>query len=295
MAGSAYSEKKERNSVAMTVNKLDHGNPLWYGYEERIVHDDVNGECPVPWCGFLAGVESSEHINLDRVTNEPGFMNIFKRGQRLLEADLHMRQVLESEYRDEVAENADHHLENTHQLTLRVLKMLKNKADGRNEKIRALGRERDQLLSERSSLLSYIWDTFEQRAQLLESSGVENGVPLAIGIMENLRDQLESLRLGPQEDDNAPTNAASPDKGDSMRPEARRNVTLNDLHTTLLGMLLSGGDVAVKDLNTFIERYVSAVDSIVRRSVDLESDQECCVGCTEHRYDRPDLAVKRRT
>lgn len=267
----------------MALNQYSNDDAIIQG-AERVYHDvDAGGNCRVPWCTYSSDApdREREHINIDRALTEPGRHN-FKMAERLREQQRHMRAVLEDTYRDEVNENADHHLENTHHLTLRVLKMLKDKAEGRNEKLRRLGEDQDTMLAERNTLMNYIWETFNDRAQLLEASGVGNGISLAIGIMENLRDQLESMGLGPKEDDNAPTNEGPTSGDDPMRPESRRNVTLNDLRATLLGMLLSGADVPVKHLNEFIERYVVATDSIVRRSVDLESDQECCVGCTEH-------------
>jgi hypothetical protein len=236
-----------------------------------VYHDvDAGGNCRVPWCSFSSDVEGSEHLNIDRVMNEPGQYNPFKKLQRLEQEEFRMQGILATEFRDEMHEDADWEKRRTHDLTLMVLRLLKNRADGRNDKVRAIGRERDQLAGERSSLLAYIWETFEQRAQLLESSGVENGIPLVIGIMENLRDQLDSMTKDKVVGDGAEPSSTEYPKGDPMRPEARRNVTLNDLRTTLLGMLLSGVDVTLKDLDAYLERYVQAVDSIVRRSTDLE-------------------------
>lgn len=92
-------------------------------------------------------------------------------------------------------------------------------------------------------------------------------------------------------------------QGDTMRPEARRNVTLNELRTILLNMLLSGADVALKDLDEYLQRHVSAVHALVKTSLELEGySDECCIGCEEHgaknddpKYDRPDGKSRSRT
>lgn len=91
-------------------------------------------------------------------------------------------------------------------------------------------------------------------------------------------------------------------EGDTMKPEARRERTLNELHTLLHNMLFSGVDVAVKDLNEYLGRYVSAIDALVRTSMQLEGfTEECCIGCEEHgvknndpKYDRDKPAPKRK-
>lgn len=266
------------------LNQYSNDDAIVHG-AERIYHDvDAGGNCRVPWCSYSSDVEGAEHTNIDKVLTSPGEFNPFKKLRRLEQDELRMQSFLAAEFRDELNEDADWELRVTHDLAVMVLKLLKTKADGRNDKLRVLGSERDTMLAERSSLLSYIWSTHEQRAQLLEASGVAGWVGLAIGVMENLRDQLDSLTSVKSNPDTQSASAEYP-KGDPMRPEARRNVTLNDLRTTLLGMLLSGGDVAVKDLDAYLEQYVQAVNTIVRRSVDLEeSDHECCIGCTEHRY-----------
>lgn len=250
------------------LNQYSNDDAIVHG-AERVYHDVFEGKCRVPWCTFLTGVEGSEHTNIDRVLQDPGQYNPFKRQERLIREERELRARLLDEFKDEVGEDADAHIRGTLNLTLMVLRVLKNKADGRNEKARHFRVECDKLNAERSSLLSYIWNNHEQRAQLLEASGVEGWVGLAIGIMENLRDQLDSLTHVKSNPDAQSASAEYP-KGDPMRPEARRNVTLNDLRTTLLGMLLSGGDVAVKDLDAYLEQYVQAVNTIVRRSVDLE-------------------------
>lgn len=247
---------------------------------EQIFHDvDAGGNCRVPWCDYASEVEGSEHINLDRVMNEPGRLNTFTQLQRLISENQEMRRILLSEFREEVNEDADAHLMATHNLTLRVLRQLKAKADGRNDKIWVIATERDKYMNALNTVTSYVSDTFPMRARSLDPDDLLEPASLVIAVIEQLRKDLTSM----QDELNEPACNLRRHAPDHLAPEKRHNVTLNDLHAMLQGLVLSGADIAVKDLYEYVQRHVSATYALIKTSLELEGySDECCLGCTEH-------------
>lgn len=304
--------------MAMTDRKINqyssNDNAIING-AEKVYHDvNAGGECRVPWCTYSSDVDGSEHLNIDRVLLEPGQYNLFKKLQRLEQDQIRMQGILATEFRDEMHEDADWDKRSTHDLTAMVLRLLKLKRDGANDKLRVLGSERDKWLrgnEESATLWQYITETWPIRLKALERQGHKNGVSLIIGLMEQLRADLMSYsedRASEVLDEPARNtsegmmvnNAFLSD--DHMTPEARRNVTLNDLHTMLQGLVLSGADVAVRDLHEYVARHVRAVHALIHTSLQLEGySDECCYGCEEHgsknedpKYDRPHGKRERR-
>jgi hypothetical protein len=206
---------------------------------------------------------------------EPGTLNEHKHKQleRLIEESEKLRQTLMNEFSNEVLVNADWNIEPTVDRAIRVLRMLQDRLASTQDKLMHINREREQFESEREEIEQYIHETFPVRAGVLKKGGCDTWQMLVIGLMENLRDELEALvgtaEPRPDARHDKPVAAEYP-KADPMKPEARRNVTLNDLRTMLRDMLFSGVDVAVRDLDSFINAYVTAIDMAVRRSIELE-------------------------
>jgi hypothetical protein len=247
---------------------------------------------------FVIGVMEGLRYDISKPLEEdgePGTLNERKQLNRLIEDSDKLRAVLSNEFWDEVRGNGDWSIQPVVDRAIRVMRLLKVRAEGLQEKFRIMNRDREQFESEREEIAAYIDETFPKRAGMLAKGGCDTWQMLVIGLMENLRDELESLvgTAEPRPDDrhDKPMTA---DKGDTMQPHARRNVTLNDLRAMLRDMLFSGVDVPVRDLDSFLEGYVTAVDIAVRRSMELEGyTDECCQGCTEHvgiskdpKYDR---------
>lgn len=269
----------------------------WVNFEgdvgtEQIFHDvDAGGNCRVPWCDYSSKIEHSEHINVDRVLDEPGRFNMFNQLQRLIEESWEMRRILLNEFKEEVNEDADAHLMATHHLTLRVLRQLKAKADSRNDKIKVIAAERDKYMSALSTVTSYVSDTFPMRARSLDPDDLLEPASLVIAVVEQLRKDLTSI----QDQLNEPACNLRRHAPDHLAPEERHNVTLNDLHAMLQGLVLSGADIAVRDLHEYVQRHVSATYALIKTSLELEGySDECCLGCEEHgaknedpKYDRP--------
>jgi hypothetical protein len=206
---------------------------------------------------------------------DPGTLNERKQLNRLIDDTETLRQVLSSEFAGEVSDNADWGLEPPVTRAVRVMRVLREKLVTAQDKLMHINRDREQFESEREEVEQYINETFPVRAGVLKKGGCDTWQMLVIGMMENLRDELESI-AGTKE----PRPDARHDKPmiqhavDTMAPETRRNVTLNDLRAMLRDMLFSGVDVAVKHLDSFLEGYVTAVDITVRRSVELEQNEE---------------------
>jgi hypothetical protein len=229
---------------------------------------------------------------------EPGTLNERKQLERLIEDSEKLRQVVSNEFNDELLSNSDWNIEPPVARAIRVLRMLQDRLASTQDKLMHINREREQFESEREEIEQYIHETFPVRAGVLKKGGCDTWQMLVIGLMENLRDELEALvgtaEPRPDARHDKPVAAEYP-KADPMKPEARRNVTLNDLRTMLRDMLFSGVDVAVKDLDSFLDGYVMAANTTVRRSMELEGyNDECCIGCEEHgrknddpKYDRP--------
>lgn len=247
------------------------------------IHHGANesGSCDVPWCTYSTEVEGSEHINLDRVLNEPGRFNLFKNHETHARNDVQMREVLFTEFNDEVNEDADARMMATHNLTLRVLRLLKTRAEGRNAKIAAIAQEREKYMSQIGSVVSYIYDTFSLRANAIDPTGEMDGSSVAVALMEQLRRDLNEM----QEQLAGPSTASCKHEGeyaepfcnlkrhesDTYQPQARRERTLNELHTILQNMLFSGVDVPVRDLQDYLARHANAVHALVMTSVQLEN------------------------
>lgn len=226
-------------AIDRRLNQYSNNNAIING-AERIYHEvNAGGECRVPWCTYSSDVEGFEHLNLDRVLQEPGRFNPFK-------------------------------------------------------KLRQLETERDKWLrgnEESATLWQYITETWPMRVSMLEREGhKDHGVSFIIALFESLRTDLmaatESVAEKVKVDPDAVTVSS---KVDHMTPEARRNVTLNDLHVMLQGLVLSGADVAVKDLHEYVERHVRAAHALVHTSLELEASHdktEQCYYCIEYGRDR---------
>lgn len=283
----------------MAMTRLN-GNHFRDGEEQFIdtsgwesIHHGANdsGGCDVPWCTYSTDVEGSEHINIDRVLNEPGRFNSFKQNENLLRNTQEMRRILLNEFQEEVGENADAHLVATHDLTLMVLRLLKTRAEGRNAKIAAIAQEREKYMSQVGSVVSYIYDTFPLRANAIDPTGEMDGSSVAIALMEQLRRDLNEMQEQLTDADGAlsmpckhegdsckhegedaePFCNLKRHESDTYQPQARRERTLNELHTLLHNMLLSGVDVAVRDLQDYLARHANAVHALVMTSVQLEN------------------------
>ena len=267
------------------INQYSNDNAIING-AERIYHDvNAGGECRVPWCTFSSDVEGSEHLNLDRVLQEPGQFNPFKKLRGLEEMEARLREALYNEFREYTHEDADADIKTTLHLTLMVMRLMKLKYEGAQDKLRVLGAERDNWLrgnEESSTLWQYITETWPMRITMLEREGhKDHGVSFIIALFESLRRDL--MQAAESVAEKVTVQKVFPN-GDHMTPGARRNVTLNDLHTMLLGLVLSGADVAVRDLHDYVQRHVLAVHALVHTSLELEGySDECCVGCTEHK------------
>lgn len=295
---------------------------------ESIHHDvDAGGNCRVPWCEYTLDNPDAEHINLDRALTEPGRFNLFKNHETHTHNDIQMREVLFTEFSDEVNEDADAKMMATHNLALRVLRLLKIKAYGCNEKAGVLSREHRKAMNELGTIVKFIHDTFPLRANAIDPNGEMETANLAIAVMGQLRRDLlhatadrEAWVTSTNEpsfipDDEKTSSSckhvgsdAEPHcnlkrhEGDTMQPHARRERTLNELHTLLHNMLFSGIDVAVRDLQDYLQRHVTAADALIRTSMQLEGfSEECCIGCEEHgrknqdpKYDRDQSSPKRR-
>lgn len=307
----------------MALNQYNNGAAFERGGEERIWHElDDGGDCLVPWCTYSDRVKGSEHINIDRVFEEPGQFNLFKNHETHVRNDVQMREVLFTEFSDEVNEDADARMMATHNLTLRVLRLLKNKADGRNEKADVLGREHRKAMDQLSTIVKFIYDTLPLRANAIDPTGEMETANLVIAVMGQLRRDLlhatadrdvwmtstnepafipDDEKTGPackhEGADAEPICNLKRHEDDPMQPHARRERTLNELHTLLHNMLLSGVDVAVRDLQDYLQRHVTAVHALVTTSLELEGySDECCIGCEEHAPgDRPHGKSRSRT
>lgn len=161
-------------------------------------------------------------------------------------------------------------------------------------------------MNELGTIVKFIYDTFPLRANAIDPTGEMKTANLAIAVMGQLRRDLNEMQeqlAGPstasckhEGEDAEPFCNLKRHESDTMQPHARRNVTLNELRTILLNMLLSGADVALKDLDEYLQRHVSSVHALVKTSLELEGySDECCIGCEEHgaknedpKYDRPD-------
>lgn len=267
---------------------------------ESIHHDvDAGGNCRVPWCEYTLDNPDAEHINLDRAFTEPGRFNLFKQNERLIRENQEMRRILLNEFKTEVEYSADAHLRNTHDLTLMVMRLLKGQADGRNEKAGVLSREHRKAMNELGTIVKFIHDTFPLRANAIDPNGEMETANLAIAVMGQLRRDLlhatadrEAWVTSTNEPsfipDDEKTSSSCKHEGDTYQPHARRERTLNELHTLLHNMLFSGIDVAVRDLQDYLQRHVTAVDALVRRSVDLEQSDDTgqCYHCIEYGRDR---------
>ena len=161
-------------------------------------------------------------------------------------------------------------------------------------------------MNELGTIVKFIYDTFPLRANAIDPTGEMNTANLTIALMEQLRRDLNEM----QEQLAGPSTASCKHEGeyaepfcnlkrhesDTYQPQARRERTLNELHTLLHNMLLSGVDVPVRDLQEYLQRHVTAADALIRTSLQLEGfTDECCIGCEEHgrknqdpKYDRPD-------
>lgn len=267
---------------------------------ESIHHDvDAGGNCRVPWCEYTLDNPDAEHINLDRALTEPGRFNLFKNHETHTHNDTQMREVLFTEFSDEVNEDADAKMMATHNLALRVLRLLKIKAYGCNEKAGVLSREHRKAMNELGTIVKFIHDTFPLRANAIDPNGEMETANLAIAVMGQLRRDLlhatadrEAWVTSTNEPsfipDDEKTSSSCKHEGDTYQPHARRERTLNELHTLLHNMLFSGIDVAVRDLQDYLQRHVTAVDALVRRSVDLEQSDDTgqCYHCIEYGRDR---------
>lgn len=267
---------------------------------ESIHHDvDAGGNCRVPWCEYTLDNPDAEHINLDRALTEPGRFNLFKNHETHTHNDIQMREVLFTEFSDEVNEDADAKMMATHNLALRVLRLLKIKAYGCNEKAGVLSREHRKAMNELGTIVKFIHDTFPLRANAIDPNGEMETANLAIAVMGQLRRDLlhatadrEAWVTSTNEPsfipDDEKTSSSCKHEGDTYQPHARRERTLNELHTLLHNMLFSGIDVAVRDLQDYLQRHVTAVDALVRRSVDLEQSDDTgqCYHCIEYGRDR---------
>lgn len=277
--------------MAISLNQYNNnGEAFWRGGEERIWHDvDAQGKCLVPWCTYTSdGETEGEHVPLDLVLTEPGRFNL----ESLAGQTVEMRNFLLNEFHNEVLEDAHWNVQNTHVITLRVLRLLKNKIAVVNDKIRVIATEREKYMNQVATVTEFIYDTLPLRANAIDPEGLMEAASVAIAVIQQLVTDLTSM----QEQLNEPRCNLKRHEDDPMQPHARRERTSNELHTLLINMLLSGVDVALKDLDEYLSRHVSSIDALIRTSMQLEGfTKECCIGCEEHgvknedpKYDRPD-------